>query len=333
MKKHFNIFFVIIFLLSSYSLICCAKNDIATSYAYRDISFYDSKLDSELLKDRISIADQNIVNYLEDMDSTVNYSSYELNIQEIEVFEECVNILPKSYISILKEKVIGIYFIENYIYGGMTNYVFDKDGSMYMTLYFNPATLKANINEWIDYKEKTYFNGSNEDDYIESIVYNGIYPAFLFLLLHEASHIYDHYFNITPFVEPALANDTRLSSKDFVTDVWDDYSIPIEKYNFEDRDNLVAYLDNTFVDIDSAETIYRNLSNTPFASVYGSKIWAEDFAESFTWLYLYNNHNIYYIINIFKDGKLMYSFNQFNNDLFLKRYLLFDDIIKSNGVE
>ena|GEM_PF-1969653 len=313
--------FYFLLMLGSCNSVCCTRNNIVIRPEYRNISFYENKLNFTQLKDRISIASQNVINYLHDMDKLDIYSSYELSNFEISIFDKCFELLPESYKNILLEKVIVIYFVKYLGYGGITNYVFDENDNLYMTLLFNSELLNRTMSEWLNYKENTYFSNVDDSNYLELII-NTEYPAFLYLLLHEASHIYDHYYQITPFVEPDLANEETIYLNDFVSEIWENYWLPIEKYNYEQRDYLNAYSKKPSIDINNSIAIYNFLAATPFISIYGSTIWAEDFAEIFSWLYLFYKFNTFYIVNVYLDNELRYSFNPFNNALVLDRYQL-----------
>jgi hypothetical protein len=52
-----------------------------------------------------------------------------------------------------------------------------------------------------------------------------------------------------------------------------------------------------------APQAYRELSQTPFASLYGSQSILEDYAELFTWTYYTEELHQHYSITVTQDGK------------------------------
>ncbi|MFA6434901.1 MAG: hypothetical protein WCW52_09420 [Elusimicrobiales bacterium] len=66
--------------------------------------------------------------------------------------------------------------------------------------------------------------------------------------------------------------------------VWDDYSKPAAAGDFPLRDKLTFYglSDGPLLNPEQAPELYVEFSRSPFVSLYGSRNWAEDFAELVT---------------------------------------------------
>jgi hypothetical protein len=236
-------------------------------------------------------------------------------------------LLPIKYRNIMEKEVIGVYFINNFLGGGMTLPVFDNNGKMNMVLYFNPEILHQNISEWINFRDNSVF--LNNENKISLIVEcNSNYFALIHTLVHEASHIYDYYNHVTPFTEKNLRNSETKFPTDFIEGIWVDYDEPVEKYNYEKRKDISFYGLGDKIDKGYAADIFTSLKNTPFNSLYGSKTWAEDFAESFTWYYLNKRYNINYTTRLMENGKTLLFYNPNENGLVKERDKIFEEILE-----
>ena len=273
------------------------------------------------IDEKISIISPVIINLLNDMDKVDNYLPYELNYEEKKLFIDYYSFLPSIFKNIISEKVLGIYFIENYLGGGMTLPVFSNAGDMYIVLFFNPEILRQNISEWINFRDNSTF--SNTESSISVVIESSTdYRALIQTLFHEACHVYDFYNFVTP------VRDRKKIPTEFINNVWNDFDEPIEKYNFTKRNNLSFYELGEKIDKEYALDIFTALKNTPFSSLYGSTSWLEDFAETCTWYYLNKYYGIKYTTQLYKDGKLLLSYDPNDNELVTRRYKIFEKIIK-----
>jgi len=151
MKKTKYLLIIIIF-----ALIGCKSTE---NQLYHNTSFFTDNIDLSIpVKNRIQAVPENVISWLENMDSKDNYISYIPTNVEKELFFEYFNLLPEKLQKIVKEKVIVVYFIENFMGGGMTYPVFDNKGNMYIIWIYNTEILRQNISSWINYRENSYFD-------------------------------------------------------------------------------------------------------------------------------------------------------------------------------
>ena len=87
------------------------------------------------VQDRIMTLSPQVLKFLQDMDSNYNYSFYEVSNAEKKIFMDYYDLLPAEFKTVFEERVIAIYFIKNFEFCGMTNFVFDESGDLYFTLY------------------------------------------------------------------------------------------------------------------------------------------------------------------------------------------------------
>jgi hypothetical protein len=211
--------------------------------------------------------------------------------------------------------------------GGMTLPIFDNNENMYMVLFFNPEILQQNISDWINFRDNSSFT-INDSKISINIEINSQYLSLIHTLLHEASHVYDYYHYITPYTEPFLRNDNTIFPTEFVKDIWVNYDEPIEDFNFKYREDIHSYDLGERINKEYAIDIYQALKRTPFSSIYGSKTWAEDFAEGFTWWYMNKYFNMNYKTYIFYDNNLVLIYNPNENELANHRYMIFEALLE-----
>jgi len=309
-----------------FSLFSCKNQQGNNLNSIQKIENYNGNTNFSV-EEKLLTTPEIIINYLNKMDNVDNYSSYILDDNDKQLFLNYYNILPLKYKDIINEKVVGIYFINNFLGGGMTEAVFDNNGNMYMVLFFNPEILHKYITEWINFRDNSIFI-DNDNTMSLIIECNSNYYALIHTLLHEVSHVYDFYNNVTPFTEEFLKNSKTKFPTEFVKDIWNDYNEPITEYNFENRKNISFYGLGEKIDIRYAVDFFTSLEKTPFCSLYGSKTWAEDFAESFTWYYLNEYYNIKYVTIMMKNESVLLTYDPNNNELVKRRYKILEEIIK-----
>jgi hypothetical protein len=312
----------IIFL--TFFLFSCNKTNGSNIHPFNDIENYNGSITFPI-NQRMLNTPSLIIDILNEFDNVDFYSSYTLAEDEKQLFINYFELLPVEFKNIITEKVTGIYFINNFLGGGMTLPVFDNNANMYMVLFFNPEILKQNISEWINFRDNSAFinNGSNINIVVEC---NSHYKALIHTLFHEAGHVYDYYHFITPYTEKFLKNDQTKFPTEFIENIWNDYDETIEKYNYRNRQNVSFYDLGERLDIRNSIAIYTSLQNTPFVSLYGGKNWAEDFAESFTWYYLNKYYGIEYKTTIKRNGNALINFDPNNNESVKSRYEIFGKI-------
>jgi hypothetical protein len=293
-----------------------AADNPVTQNPLRKLSSYPQKLNLPLIE-RISEASDVYITGLRKMDNVDNYENYTLNTDEKKIFAEYYTLLPDQYKNIMEKRIACIYFIKNFSGGGMTDFVFDDKGKMFLVMLFNPQILKTSLHEWIKYRDSSSFIDDKSGITIENNLPKS-YLGILHTLVHESSHAYDYIQHETPYVEPILKK--KISTNDFTKDVWLNYSTPIEKYNFPLRKSVHTYGLGEALDYSRAIEIYRDLDKTPFSSLYSCSNWAEDFAETFAWNYLQQKLSITYKVMIMKDGKILSSFSPTEKDTVKKRY-------------
>lgn len=294
----------------------------------RQLSSYKFNPDSSIAS-RIQHPPDFVMKYIREMDGR-EYTSYLPDAAEIKKILKSVSDLPRVHKKIIKERVAGIYFINDFLGSGMADWVADERDEIFVILFFNPATLKMNMQEWLTYKENTCFIRDNDNIQI-NIQSSRDLPAFLGILLHESTHAADYVKNITPYVDDSIrsyynAKGVKTAAGPFVKGIWKDLGKPVESYDFPSRDKVTFYGMGNGPGIKSSESaeLYRSLSGTPFVSLYGSMNWSEDLAELLMYYHLTVKLKASYAITVLKDSRIIYEYRPMNNPLISARVSLMD---------
>ena len=234
------------------------------------------------------------------------------------------NLLPEIYKIVIKDKVYAIYFVNNFKGAGMTDCIFDDNNNAYMVLYFNRELLNKTISEWIEYRDNSSFTDNENIDI--KVNFNTDYLALLFGLLHETCHVYDFYYNVTPYIDPFLLNIYKIEySKIFTHDIWEDFKKQKNTYNIFYTYEISFYDLGSKLSKELSIELYKNLIISPFSSLYGSTSWAEDFAETYTYYFLNKYLGIRYEIKIYKSNEQYITYCPNDNPLVIERYRFFEE--------
>ncbi|RPJ04993.1 MAG: hypothetical protein EHM28_12995, partial [Spirochaetaceae bacterium] len=145
-------------------LLCLASNISSDPAGLENILRFPAKhaenysfdLTSDL-SSRVKIAPDFLINYLEIGDSTDRYDKYTLSVEDALLVEIYLTAIPAKFQDMMKQKCIGLFFVKDFMGGGMTDFVFDKSGNMYVYMILNPAILKTPLSEWIWYRDTSTF--------------------------------------------------------------------------------------------------------------------------------------------------------------------------------
>ena len=289
-------------------------------------NFYNGNLNVPI-EERIVLAPDNVIEFNQQMDGRDNYSPcYSFSADDKKLFMDYFSLLPAGVRSEVEEKVIAIYFIDNYAFGGMTYPVFDESDNLYAVLYFNSQLLRQSLSQWFEFRENSYFN-ENKNYRIE-VDFNKEHYALLHTLTHEAAHVYDQYNGNTPYVQPGFRSISTLEPTAFTKDIWLDYRQAVKKYDYPYRTKLSAYGYGKKQNKALSVKIYENLRNTPFVSIYGSASWAEDFAETFFFGFMNDVLDTQCVFTVYKNDKPVMSFNPMENPSVKARLELISDLFK-----
>lgn len=231
-------------------------------------------------------------------------------------FSEYFDKLPPLFKRTMEERVIRIYLVKDMDGAGMADWTMSIDDEIYIVLLLNEKTFRTSLQDWISYRESSAY-GDTETIKVSS---ESNHSALLYLLIHEAAHIVDYVHRINTFVEPFLGQYYQLEdipSKKF-ENYWSAYNTPTKIEGVPNNFSFYGMSEET-LDSSKAPTYLSKLKASPYPSMYGTKNWAEDFAELATFYLLEKNYNAVYT---FSSGDV--SYKPHKNPLVKARY----DLIK-----
>jgi len=282
------------------------------------------------IADRIDNNDEMVLDYLKNMDGDESYTYYQLTEEEKQLLEEYLKLLPEYYLEILEKKLLGIYFINDFLGSGLSDYSFTESGELYYILVLNPMIFEKSLSELFTYKDNTCFDTTNSDLKLK-IDISDDFSGLLYILMHETSHIFDYEERITPYTEPHLKDliPPKDISSHFTDKFWIDYYEMKDFLQVDYKEQIHFYNDDIEKKISGNEMIhvYRELQKTPFASLYSYFSWAEDFAEYVTLYHFTQNLDLNYKITIRENNKQIFEYEPFENDMILSRASLLNFII------
>jgi hypothetical protein len=254
---------------------------------------------------RIAAMPKLVLDYYRSADGVPSYAAYAPSGAELALFAEYYATLPPRFKAVLEAKLLGVYFIDNFLGGGMTDFAFGPDGAQYYVLTLNPRVLKEGLAEWLSYRDSSPYEAAGEGAELRVSCAGGEgYKGLIHTLTHEAAHIYDFSVRVTPFVEPLLATSSDKSEdKDFTRGFWEGYSKQAAAYSIPNRERFSFYGLGEKLPLPVAAEQYEALARTPFASMYGAASWAEDFAEAAAWTWLRDELGIAYSVVVRIPGK------------------------------
>ncbi len=266
------------------------------------------------LIDRVQPAPPHAPKYLQELDERPDYRSYRPNAAERAKIQLAINELPPRLARNLRERGLGLYFIDDFLTSGMTDFAVDRQsGELYSFMIFHRDSLRKDVDTLLTEREAPAFRDAGSG---KVYVTTGTYvSAFTYLLLHEATHALDYSRRIGPYVEehlePLQSRQPRAEGlADLIDDVWAEYREPRAGSDFDRRDKISFYgfRKGPHLRYRQAVPLYTGLINSPFVSLYGAQMMPEDIAELVSMYWLTRKQPDAYIIRVQQSGSLMVGF-------------------------
>ncbi len=238
------------------------------------------KLDpASSLESRMAPPPDFLLEWLRKYDGVASYKGYSPSPEQKKKIAGFLEKLPSKMRAVLKERLLGIYFIENFTGNGMSDLAPGPGGKKYAWMVINPAGFSKSLSQTLTAREDSVFTSSGT----VSVSCGKPLPGVFYTLAHEGTHVYDYVEGITPFVEPAWYELLNGSPPPRYRPwaVWRGYDLPAGKFDFKLRKNLRFFglEGGPRLESSDAKKLYKELSDSPFTSLYGSQNWAEDAAE------------------------------------------------------
>ena len=238
------------------------------------------KLDpSSSLESRMGPPPDFLLEWLRKYDGVPGYKSYAPSPEQKKLTAGFLEKLPSKMRAAFKERLLGIYFVENFTGNGMSDLALGSGGKKYAWMVVNPAGFSKSLSQTLTAREDSVFRSSGT----VSVTCGKPLPGVYYSIAHEGTHVYDYVEGITPFVEPdwyELLNGSP-PPRYRPWAVWRGYDLPAGKFDFKLRHNLRFFglEGGPRLEASDAKKLYKQLNGSPFTSLYGSQNWAEDTAE------------------------------------------------------
>ena len=307
MKKIIQLF--LIFLLIS--ALCPAYTlDEILKYPAKHTSYYVGSF-SPVLMEKVREFSGNAEEYLETIDNFDGYENHQLTEEETALFEECYAWLPEKLQQTVSENVYAIYFVDGMWYGALTDIIYDENRRPYCNMFFNAESFYYSLDDWLTYRDNTIFKDTDDDNHV--VVETGDeLTAFMQLMIHESTHVYDFINKITPYQNIEIAS---VDNSNLFYSVWKKKNEPQKKYLNKKFVKTAFYEYGTKIPIKNGKEIIDYLGTTPFCTMYAATNWMDDFAEAVTFYYLSKKFGMDYKVTYIKNGKVnaVYSYKKNQN--------------------
>jgi hypothetical protein len=294
--------------------------ELVESIPAKNLEYYDFSPMTDVAQ-RLNVSSDVVMSYLDEYDNpNGDYMLYEPTVSERTLFGEYLELLPDRYQTVMAERLVGIYFVENFISSGMTDYVLSESNEVYVTLVLNPIVFDKKLSELLTYKENTIYRADGNDAEVK-IEVTGDYSGLLYILAHECTHIIDYVDRITPYVEPGiniLLGENKKAAP-FTKAHWLDYYEPIDPVEYGDSLRFYSTDEDQKIPATVMADVYTELESTPFVSLYSYLSWAEDLAEYCTMFHFTQHLGLSYTIRVLEEGKIVFEYEPFTNPRILKR--------------
>ncbi len=209
-------------------------------------------------------------------DGEPRYAAYAPMPDERREFAAALDGLPEPMKKVLRERLIAFYFVSDLKGNGLTDWVLDSSRRTYSYMLLNPAGFHEDLSKLLTRRARSAFRGRPD-----LRVYAGEEDGIVYTVSHECTHAVDYAVHLTPYTEPQQGKALGLSAPDG-WDVWKAYALPRRRDDYPLRRSLSFYgFGGPNLDASQAPAACAQLAKSPFASLYGSRSWAEDLAELF----------------------------------------------------
>ncbi len=270
------------------------------------------KESSTFYKNRILTAPESV--FKKFIDAGMAPTNHLLPEKEQEKVAKAFSLLPPLYIKILEENLHSISFMDNMPNTALTSPIVSEDTIKKFNITFRAGILNETISEWATWKEKSLYDVS-ANPIFEVQIDAGKLDAFVYVLLHEATHVVDAVLKLTPDAEE---DEDLVQHTVYTKNIWRLFNSPEVKFTNPILENT-RFRSGKVQPIASAKEIYNELKKTPFVSLYGMASWYEDIAELVTIYHLTNKLNQPFVIYVKEDGEIKSKFEPMTNKLVKRR--------------
>lgn len=263
-------------------------------------------------KNRIEAAPESILKKF--VEAGMSPTDHVLTEIEQEKVAKAFSLLPPLHVKILEEHLQSISFMDNMPNTALTSPLETQDTIKKFNITFRAGILNETISKWATWKEKSLYDFTANPSY-ELQIDAGNLDAFVYVLLHEATHVVDAVLELTPHVEEV---DAAMIPTAYTKNIWRLFNTPEDKF-IHPLLEKTRFRSGKIQPISSASALYDALKKTPFASLYGMASCYEDIAELITIYHLTATLHQPFVVYVKEQGKIISKFEPMKNELVKKR--------------
>jgi hypothetical protein len=226
--------------------------------------------------------------------------------------ESAIATLPPLHRRVVRERLRVVSFLDGMPNTALTSTVNPEEPFRLFDITINAAILRQTASEWLTWKDRTCFDGSNSPLSL-SIDAGPKVDALVYVFLHETTHVVDASLRITP--DPHPAGPSPPPDSPFTEGVWVDLTTPAPRYRDPLREGVRLRPGGRVLPIDRVEEVYASLRGTPFVSLYGGSNWLDDLAEYVAAYHLTEVLKQPYRIVIRRAGEEVFAYEPMKSDL------------------
>ena len=236
-------------------------------------------------QDRVFVIGKSQVEFVKDLNIIDGFDEIPVPPKKIRDMQERIRriqqSLPEKINTILDQYLYGIYFCENLGGTGISGIIYDKGIAKGGFIIIDANMVEKSANDWITAKENSVFNSKKIKlrIEIEGGGNNNRENALKYIFLHEFGHILS--------VVKGIAPDFREKKRDFAAfpffkGIWIHESYPVTDDSvFKLRPSVKFYSEKKISLDNDWKSVYQDLANTSFPTLYSSTNADDHFAESF----------------------------------------------------
>jgi hypothetical protein len=228
--------------------------------------------------------------------------------------EAAFAVLPPLHRKVLSTGLHSISFMDNMPNTALTSPIVTRDSVDQFNITFRAGILHETISEWVSKKENTLYDKTGDGEYILTIE-AGKLDAFVYVLLHEATHVVDAIMKMTPPVENATDS---VAPTAITKGIWHKMNVPVERY-IDPLVEQTIFRGGARISISRAPELYHTLSKMPFVSLYATASWSEDIAELETIYHLTQKMNQPFCVIVKKENAEPIRFESMKNKVVKSR--------------
>ena len=109
------------------------------------------------LESRMAPPPQFLLDWLKKMDGVSAYKGYAPSPEQKKLVAGCLDKLPSKMRTLFKERLLGVYFVENFTGNGLSNLAPGPDGKKYAWMVINPAGFSKSLSRTLTDREASVF--------------------------------------------------------------------------------------------------------------------------------------------------------------------------------